>query len=53
MFWQVSFWILVAIVALPFPFKVLGYISGRDKSPLIVKVEEMANTLFLALGCIG
>lgn len=53
MFWQISFWVLVAIVVLPLPFKVLGYISGRDKSPLIVKIEEMANALFLAVGLVA
>lgn len=53
MFWQISFWVLVAVVVLPLPFKVLGYISGKDKSPLIVKIEEMANALFLTLGLVA
>ncbi|KKO49106.1 hypothetical protein VT06_07610 [Arsukibacterium sp. MJ3] len=49
MFWQVTFWILVALIVLPFPFKVFEYVSGKDKSPRIVKVEEVANALFMAL----
>lgn len=53
MFWQVSFWILVALITLPFPFKVFEYLSGKDKSPVIVKVEEMANAIFMALGLVA
>ena len=53
MFWQISFWILVALIVLPFPFKVFEYASGKDKSPWIVKVEEVANALFMALGLVA
>lgn len=53
MFWHVSFWILVALIVLPFPFKVFEYVSGKDKSPRIVKVEEMSNAIFMALGLVA
>ena len=53
MFWQVSFWILVALIVLPFPFKIFEYLSGKDKSPVIVKVEEITNAIFMALGLVA
>ncbi|MCK7458772.1 hypothetical protein [Idiomarina aminovorans] len=53
MFWQVSFWILVALIVLPLPFKVFEYVSGKDKSPRIVKVEEFSNAIFMALGLVA
>lgn len=43
----------MALIVLPFPFKVFEYLSGKDKSPVIVKVEEMANALFMALGLVA
>ncbi|QSX32305.1 hypothetical protein JYB87_11015 [Shewanella avicenniae] len=53
MFWQIWFWLLVALFVLPFPFKIYEYATGKDDSPLEVKVEEMANLLFSAIGLIG
>ena len=53
MFWQISFWLLVVILVLPFPFKVFGYIKGSDDSSLSVKVEESANTIFMSIGLIA
>ena len=53
MFWQISFWILVVLIVLPFPFKIFEYISGKDESPLLVKVEEMANAMFMTLGLVA
>jgi hypothetical protein len=50
MFWQISFWLLVVILVLPFPFKVLGYINGSDDSKLSVKIEESANAIFMSIG---
>ncbi|WP_415228043.1 hypothetical protein [Psychromonas sp.] len=50
MFWQISFWLLVVILVLPFPFKVLGYIKGADDSKLSVKIEESANAIFMSIG---
>lgn len=47
---EVSFWVLLGLLVLPFPFKVFEYLTGRDKSPLIVKVEEMSLALFTAIG---
>jgi hypothetical protein len=49
-FWEVTFWLTASLLILPFPFKLSGYVSGKDTSPLSVKIEEMANVLFLA-GC--
>jgi hypothetical protein len=53
MFWQISFWVLVALIVLPFPFKVFEYVSGKDKSPWLVKAEEMANAFFMASGLVA
>jgi hypothetical protein len=53
MFWQVTFWILVALIVLPFPFKVFEYLSGKNQSPVIVKIEEIANAIFMALGLVA
>ncbi|MFT4940143.1 MAG: hypothetical protein ACI88A_003195 [Paraglaciecola sp.] len=52
-FWKVTFWLTASLLILPFPFKLAGYISGKDTSPLRVKIEEMANALFLAIGLIA
>ena len=52
-FWKVTFWLTASLLILPFPFKLAGYISGKDNSPLSVKIEEMANALFLAIGLIA
>ncbi|QSX37231.1 hypothetical protein [Shewanella sedimentimangrovi] len=51
--WQISFWILAAILVLPLPFKLLGYFSGKDDSPVWVKLEELANAGFMALGLLA
>ncbi|WP_028771541.1 hypothetical protein [Shewanella waksmanii] len=53
MFWTLSFWIIAALLILPFPVKIYEYISGRDNSPRIVKIEEMANALFMLVGLCG
>ena len=53
MFWQISFWLLVVILVLPFPFKVFGYIKGTDDSALSVKVEESANAIFMSIGLVA
>ncbi len=53
MFFEIWFWILCVLIILPLPFKVYEYISGKDKSPVIVKVEEIFNVLFLSLGLIA
>lgn len=53
MFLQIWFWLLCALIILPLPFKIYEYISARDKSPFIVKVEEMLNALFLSVGLIA
>jgi hypothetical protein len=38
---------------LPLPFKLWEYATGRDGSPTIVKVEEMANAAFFLVGLVG
>jgi hypothetical protein len=53
MFFQVWFWLLCALIVLPLPFKVYEYISGKDESPIIVKLEEMFNALYFSLGLIA
>jgi|TARA_R110000851_G_scaffold67191_2_gene151535 hypothetical protein len=53
MFWQISFWILVALIVLPLPFKIYEYATGKDKSSIGVKIEEMSNALFMAVGLIA
>ncbi|PKH87483.1 hypothetical protein [Colwellia sp. Bg11-28] len=53
MFWQISFWLLVVLLIVPFPFKIYEYITRKDQSPLRVKVEEMLNAIFLAIGLIA
>ena len=53
MFWQISFWVLAVILILPLPFRIHGYLYGRDKSPVIVKVEEIGIMLFFAVGLVG
>ncbi|MFC4700337.1 hypothetical protein ACFO4O_09230 [Glaciecola siphonariae] len=52
MFWEVFFWLNTALLVLPFPFKVYGYVKGTDTSPRKVKIEEMGNAIFMALGLI-
>lgn len=53
MFWQISFWLLAVLLIIPFPFKIYEYATRKDKSPLSVKVEEMLNAIFLAIGLIA
>jgi hypothetical protein len=53
MFWQISFWLLVVILVIPFPFKVFGYIKGSDDSALSVKIEESANAIFMSIGLVA
>ena len=53
MFWQISFWLLVVLLIVPFPFKIYEYITRKDKSPLWVKIEEMSNAVFLSIGLIA
>lgn len=50
---EVSFWVLVALLVLPLPFKVFEYLTGRDKSPFIVKVEEIGLAIFTAIGLVA
>lgn len=53
MIWQIYFWLLVALLLVPLPFKLFEYVTGKDKSPLPMKVEEMAFALFIAIGLSG
>ena len=53
MAWTVYFWLVAALLLVPLPFKVAGYISGKDASPKSVKVEEMANLVFFLFGLVG
>jgi hypothetical protein len=50
--WEIFFWLTAALLFIPLPFKILGYISGKDDSPLKVKVEEVGNALLLMLGLV-
>jgi hypothetical protein len=51
--WKIYFWAIAALLVLPLPLKLAGYISGKDKSPKAVKVEEMANAAFFIVGLFG
>ncbi|WP_226662375.1 hypothetical protein [Microbulbifer aggregans] len=53
MFWTMSFWILALIMIVPIPFKFIGYWSGKDTSPVSVKIEETTNAVFMALGLVA
>lgn len=53
MFWDIAFWLLLALTILPLPFKIVGYVKRTDKSSLGVKIEEIANTMFMALGLVA
>ena len=46
-------WALAALLLLPLPFKLREYRTGRDTSPTVVKVEEMANAAFFLVGLVG
>lgn len=48
--WQLAFWATFALVVLPFPLKVYGYINGTDKSPIAVKVDETSSVLLAWIG---
>ncbi|MFC0119044.1 hypothetical protein [Pseudoalteromonas xiamenensis] len=45
-------WQLVLLLIFPIQFKIYGYITRKDKSPLWVKIEAMSNAFFLAMGLI-
>ena len=53
MAWTIYFWTVASLLLLPLPFKVAGYLSGKDASPKAVKVEEMANVAFFLFGLVG
>ena len=53
MFLEIYFWLLLALTIIPFPFKIAGYLTGKDNSPAIVKGEEIINTIFTSVGLIG
>jgi hypothetical protein len=51
--WKAVFWLSALLLLAPLPFKIYGYLTGRDTSPTKVRIEEMANSLFLSLGLIA
>jgi len=51
--WKIYFWAIAALLVLPLPLKLAGYISGKDTSPVAVKIEEMANAAFFLVGLVG
>ena len=51
--WVIYFWVIAVMLLAPLPFKIAGYVSGKDNSPTSVKVEEMANAAFFAIGLVG
>ena len=53
MAWKIYFWVIAALLVLPLPYKIFEYSTGRDASPKIVKIEEMANAVFFGIGLIG
>lgn len=53
MFFKTMFWLTAILIVLPFPFKVFEIVTGKDKRPLAVKVEELSNAALLAVGLIA
>jgi len=53
MFWDIVFWLLLILLAIPLPFKIFGYVKGTDDSKAAVKVEEITNALFMSFGLIA
>lgn len=53
MAWIVYFWAIAVYFVLFLPFKIAEYVSGKDKSPTPVKIEEMSNTAFFLVGLVG
>jgi len=53
MFFKTMFWLTAILIVLPFPFKVFEIVTGKDKRPLAVKVEELSNAVLLSIGLIG
>lgn len=51
--WQIAFWLSVALLVIPFPFKIYGYVNGSDKSPLKVKIDESVSVLLSWIGLLG
>jgi hypothetical protein len=51
--WVIYFWAIAAWLVIPMPFKIAGYISGKDDSPKAAKIEEALNTLFFLVGLVG
>ena len=51
--WVIYFWVISAWLIIPLPFKIAGYISGKDDSPRTAKIEEALNTLFFLIGLVG
>jgi len=51
--WTIYFWAIAAWLVIPVPFKIAGYMSGKDKSPKAAKIEEALNTLFFLIGLVG
>ena len=51
--WKIYFWAIAALLVIPLPLKIAGYISGKDTSPVAVKIEEMANAAFFLVGLVG
>jgi hypothetical protein len=51
--WKLYFWAIALMLVAPLPFKLYEYATGRDTSPRIVKIEEMANAVFFLGGLVG
>jgi len=53
MFFKVMFWLTAALLIVPFPLKLFEMVTGKDKRPFAVKVEELSNAALLAVGLIA
>ena len=51
--WIVYFWVIAVLLIAPLPFKIAGYVRGRDDSPRAVKIEEMLNAAVFLVGLVG
>lgn len=51
--WKIAFWLTVALTVLPFPFKIHGYVTGQDQSPVKVKVDELSAVALTWIGLLA
>lgn len=53
MIWKFTFWLTASLLVFPLPFKLAGYISGKDPNPLRVKIQEITNAIYFSIGLVA